>query len=140
MTFRLESCLSLASHELVSEQNSHKVPKYVTKLCLFFRLMNVGQALNGLAGPITMGGAPAVSAVWFPSHQRTTATAVGTFFGMLGTALSFIVGNGVRWKMCVTGECISCILELREIVLSDWTQLDLGMDFLVDNMVFVCDA
>ena len=60
---------------------------------LYCRLMNVGQALNGLAGPIAMGGPPAVSAVWFPPHQRTTATSIGTFFGMLGTAAGFLIGN-----------------------------------------------
>ena len=60
---------------------------------LYCRLMNLGQALNGLAGPIAMAGPPAVSAVWFPPHQRTTATAIGTFFGMLGTASGFLIGN-----------------------------------------------
>ncbi|KAK7093171.1 solute carrier family 49 member 4 homolog [Littorina saxatilis] len=55
-------------------------------------LMNVGQALNGLAGPIAMAGPPAVSATWFPPEQRTLATSVGTFFGMFGTASGFLIG------------------------------------------------
>lgn len=58
-------------------------------------LMNVGQMLNGLAGPIAMAGPPTVSAVWFPPEQRTRATAVGTFFGMLGTAAGFLLGPNI---------------------------------------------
>lgn len=55
-------------------------------------LMHVGQALNGLAGPVAMAGPPAVSAVWFPPDQRTRATAVGSLFGMVGSAVGFIIG------------------------------------------------
>ncbi|KAL8602558.1 hypothetical protein ACOMHN_065810 [Nucella lapillus] len=55
-------------------------------------LMNLGQGLNGLAGLIAMAGPPVLSAVWFPPHQRTTATAIGGFFGTLGTAAGFLIG------------------------------------------------
>ncbi|KAK7093169.1 hypothetical protein V1264_008811 [Littorina saxatilis] len=55
-------------------------------------LMNVGQALNGLAGPIAMAGPPAVSATWFPPEQRTLATSIGTFFSMFGMASGFLIG------------------------------------------------
>ena len=48
-----------------------------------------------MAGPVTMGGAPLLSAIWFPVHQRTTATAVGVLSGTLGVAVSFIIGNYV---------------------------------------------
>ena len=40
-----------------------------------------------------MGGPPLVSAVWFPVHERTTATAVGVFMGTTGVAISFIIGK-----------------------------------------------
>ena len=46
-----------------------------------------------MAGPVTMGGAPLLSAIWFPVHQRTTATAIGVLSGTLGVAVSFIIGN-----------------------------------------------
>ncbi|XP_076456105.1 solute carrier family 49 member 4-like [Babylonia areolata] len=55
-------------------------------------LMNVGQALNGLAGPVAMAGPPVMSAVWFPPKQRTTATAIGTIFATMGTAAGFVLG------------------------------------------------
>jgi hypothetical protein len=32
--------------------------------------------LNGLAGPVAMGGPPVLSALWFPANERTTATAL----------------------------------------------------------------
>ena len=59
----------------------------------YVRLMHVGQALNGLAGPVAMAGPPAVSAAWFPPHQRATATAVGALFGMMGSAAGFVFGQ-----------------------------------------------
>ena len=57
--------------------------------------MNVGQGLNGLAGPVAMAAPPAISAVWFPPEQRTQATAIGVFFGMLGTASGFLLGPNI---------------------------------------------
>lgn len=59
---------------------------------LLSRLMHLGQMFNGLAGPVAMAGPPAVSSVWFPTHQRTTATAIGTAFASAGTAVGFIIG------------------------------------------------
>ncbi|XP_056000684.1 solute carrier family 49 member 4-like isoform X2 [Ostrea edulis] len=53
---------------------------------------NIGQALNGFAGPIAMGAPPLVSAVWFPVHERTTATSISSGFNLLGIAISFIIG------------------------------------------------
>ena len=60
---------------------------------LLHRLIHSGQLLICMAGPLTMGGAPLLSAIWFPVHQRTTATAIGVLSGTLGVAVSFIIGN-----------------------------------------------
>jgi hypothetical protein len=30
--------------------------------------------------------------VWFPVHERTTATSIGSGFNLLGIAISFIIG------------------------------------------------
>ena len=57
------------------------------------RTINIAQCLNGLAGPVCMGGPPVLSALWFPIHERTTATAFQTVFNYLGVGLSFIIGN-----------------------------------------------
>ncbi|EDO40262.1 predicted protein, partial [Nematostella vectensis] len=54
--------------------------------------MGGGQLLNGLAGPVTQAAPPLLSAAWFPSHQRTTATAVAALCGSLGVAMSFVIG------------------------------------------------
>lgn len=56
--------------------------------------MGGGQLLNGLAGPVTQAGPPLLSAYWFPSHQRTTATAVAALCGSFGVAMSFLIGPG----------------------------------------------
>ena len=56
--------------------------------------MGAGQLLNGLAGPVTQAGPPLLSAYWFPSHQRTTATAVAALCGSFGVAMSFLIGPG----------------------------------------------
>ncbi|XP_025082547.1 disrupted in renal carcinoma protein 2-like [Pomacea canaliculata] len=55
-------------------------------------MMNIGQMLNGLGGPVAMAGAPVISSVWFPSRERTTATAVGTIMASFGTGASFLIG------------------------------------------------
>ncbi|XP_046553121.1 solute carrier family 49 member 4 homolog isoform X2 [Haliotis rubra] len=55
-------------------------------------LVHTGQFLNGLGGPVAMGGPPALSAHWFAPNERTTATAVGAVLNSMGVAVSFIVG------------------------------------------------
>ncbi|KAK3804471.1 hypothetical protein RRG08_024996 [Elysia crispata] len=55
-------------------------------------LNNISQVLAGTASIITYSSCALLSALWFPVHQRTTATAIGTFMGYLGIALSFIIG------------------------------------------------
>ncbi|XP_078678256.1 solute carrier family 49 member 4 homolog [Branchiostoma floridae x Branchiostoma belcheri] len=55
-------------------------------------LMNIGQCLNGMAGPVCMSAPAVLSAAWFPHEQRATATAIGTILGCLGSAGSFIIG------------------------------------------------
>eukprot|EP00048_Salpingoeca_helianthica_P006651 m.101062 g.101062 ORF g.101062 m.101062 type:complete len:462 (-) comp14085_c1_seq1:34-1419(-) len=59
-------------------------------LCLV--LTHIGQALNGLAGPVAMAAAPVLSATWFPTEQRATATAIMAMANTLGVALAFVVG------------------------------------------------
>ncbi|XP_013390186.1 disrupted in renal carcinoma protein 2 homolog isoform X1 [Lingula anatina] len=55
-------------------------------------LINIGAVLNGLAAYLPNGGPPFLSAIWFPPHQRTTATAVSTVGSYMGTTVSFIIG------------------------------------------------
>lgn len=55
-------------------------------------LIHCGQIVVGLAGPVGMATAPLLSSTWFPPHQRTTATAISTVAGYVGTSLSFIIG------------------------------------------------
>ncbi|VDI11899.1 MFS transporter, FLVCR family, disrupted in renal carcinoma protein 2 [Mytilus galloprovincialis] len=54
--------------------------------------VNIGQLLNGLAGPVAMGVPPALSARWFPVNERTTATAISSILNSLGVGISFIIG------------------------------------------------
>ena len=49
--------------------------------------------MNGLAGPVAMGGPPVLSALWFPANERTTATALNIVLNNLGLGASFIIGN-----------------------------------------------
>ena len=55
-------------------------------------LMHIAHFLNGLAGPIAMGGSTTISANWFPYNQRTLATGIGGSSLSLGVATSFIIG------------------------------------------------
>ena len=40
-----------------------------------------------------MGGAPLLSATWFPAEQRTTATAIAAVMNGVGVSISFIIGE-----------------------------------------------
>ncbi|VDI67667.1 Hypothetical predicted protein [Mytilus galloprovincialis] len=53
---------------------------------------NIGQLLNGLAGPVAYGAPPVLSALWFPANERTTATALNTVLNSVGSALTFTLG------------------------------------------------
>ncbi|KAJ8298210.1 hypothetical protein KUTeg_024741 [Tegillarca granosa] len=57
------------------------------------RTVNIGQFLNGLAGPVCMGVPPVLSAIWFPANERTTATAFSFEWNSFGVAIQFILGN-----------------------------------------------
>lgn len=61
-------------------------PPYVTWT------VNIGQFLNGLAGPVCMGVPPVLSAIWFPANERTTATAFSFEWNSFGVAIQFILG------------------------------------------------
>lgn len=56
-------------------------------------VMHVGQLFIGLSGPIMMSAPTVLSAAWFPPNQRTFSTAVGAMSGIVGVALSFLVGS-----------------------------------------------
>lgn len=75
-----------------SLSHTHTVTKPSVSFESFGRLVNVGHLLNGLAGPVAMGAPPFLSAVWFPLHQRATATAVSTSSNFVGVAMAFVLG------------------------------------------------
>ncbi|XP_048585410.1 solute carrier family 49 member 4 isoform X2 [Nematostella vectensis] len=64
-------------------------------------LINLGQLVSMLPSAALNGGAPFVSAVWFPSNERATATALGVVATSLGIALSFVIG-----PQMVPDECL----------------------------------
>ena len=49
--------------------------------------------LSGVAGVVTFAGPPLVSSVWFPAHQRATATALISLSNYAGVAVSFVIGE-----------------------------------------------
>ena len=55
-------------------------------------LIHCGQIIVGFAGPVGMAAPPLLSSTWFPPYQRTTATAILTVAGYVGTAVSFLIG------------------------------------------------
>ena len=44
-------------------------------------------------GPVAMGGAPLLSATWFPVDERTRATAFASVMNGIGVAVSFVIGR-----------------------------------------------
>ena len=57
------------------------------------RCAHLGNIFVGLAGPVAFAAGPVLSSVWFPPHQRTTATAIATIAGFAGAAACFVVGK-----------------------------------------------
>lgn len=55
--------------------------------------MVVGSVFNGVTACITMAAPPLLSALWFPTSERTTATAIGANGGYIGTGLAFITSK-----------------------------------------------
>lgn len=55
-------------------------------------LNNISNILTGAATVVPYSACALLSALWFPVHQRTTATAIATFTGYVGIALSFVIG------------------------------------------------
>eukprot|EP00057_Strongylocentrotus_purpuratus_P032882 XP_789273.1 PREDICTED: disrupted in renal carcinoma protein 2 [Strongylocentrotus purpuratus] len=56
---------------------------------------NIGQVIIGLSAPVLMAGVTTISAVWFPTNERTTATAISSTMAYLGVAASFLIGPQV---------------------------------------------
>ena len=82
--------------------------KYVRHI--YFRLIHIGQFLNGLAGPVSMGAPPAISAEWFAPEQRTTATAIASLSNALGCAIGFLLGkqfNPYKYNILFVGQRIT---------------------------------
>ena len=70
------------------------VPRAVTTDQLSFLIFaHIGSVWNGFAGAVVMAAPPAISAVWFPPEQRTTATAINQVFNNLGNGLSYFIGT-----------------------------------------------
>ena len=57
--------------------------------------INIGQFLIMAGGPVALGAPPLVSATWFPSNERATATAIGTLAGYFGIAMAFAFGPAI---------------------------------------------
>ena len=55
-------------------------------MILFFAVsfIHAGQILNGLGGCVVMAAPPLLSNIWFPPHERITATGVSTLMNYIG--------------------------------------------------------
>ena len=55
-------------------------------------MAHIGANLNGIAGIVICSVPTAVSSLWFPPNERTTATGLSTMFNQLGNAGGFLLG------------------------------------------------
>ena len=64
-----------------------------------FWLLAVGQVFAAAASATILQVPPRVSALWFPEHERATATAIGVSANVLGWGLGFIHStSAVKWS------------------------------------------
>lgn len=59
---------------------------------LVCRTAHLAAILNGLSGVIVGPATAAVSAIWFPIGERTTATGISSACSQLGVAMSYLLG------------------------------------------------
>lgn len=58
----------------------------------FTLFAHFGAILNGISGATIMSAPPALSAIWFPPEQRTTATCINQVFNSIGNGVAFFMG------------------------------------------------
>ena len=58
----------------------------------FLAFAHICSIFNGISGTTIMAAPPALSAIWFPPEQRTTATCIAQVFNQLGNAMAFLLG------------------------------------------------
>merc|ERR1719357_2097714 len=59
---------------------------------VFLVSAHVGAILNGIAGVTVMAAPPLISSTWFPTSERTTATAINQASNALGNGIAMLVG------------------------------------------------
>jgi len=59
----------------------------------FTILCHVGAILNGIPAIVVTSIPAAVSAAWFPPHERVTATSISQMLNNIGTAVSFLMAE-----------------------------------------------
>ena len=57
---------------------------YYSITLLICSFIHAGQMLNGIAGCVVMAAPPYLSNLWFPPHERITATGVATLLNYMG--------------------------------------------------------
>lgn len=94
-------------------------------------MLNIGQFIIMAAGPVPISGPPLISATWFPSHERTTATAIATLAGYFGIAMSFTLGPTLVPFSNITTNGTSSYssdaLTLMKTRISDYLWLETGI-------------
>ncbi|XP_057331206.1 solute carrier family 49 member 4 homolog [Microplitis mediator] len=63
-----------------------------TRTSIFTTTAHMAAIINGLSGVIIGPATALVSAVWFPTGERTTATGISSASSQIGMALSYILG------------------------------------------------
>ena len=58
-------------------------------------VMLLSMLCNGAGGPWLNFGAPLLSELWFPAHERTMATSIATVAVYAGGALGFVIGPAI---------------------------------------------
>ena len=56
---------------------------------LFFSFIHAGQIFNGIAGCVLSAAPPFLSNMWFPPHERITATGIATLLTYMGKTAGF---------------------------------------------------
>lgn len=66
--------------------------KFINNPTIFLISCHACAILNGISGVTVMAAPPLISSTWFPSSERTTATAIGQAFNALGNGVAMLLG------------------------------------------------
>ena len=97
---------------------------------------HLGAILNGISGATIMSAPPALSAIWFPPEQRTTATCINQVFNSIGNGVSYFLGPYLVPDTNLTNTAVNVQTVKNEIQLYMGIEAGIGLVLFFMYLVY----